>query len=410
MQIHDNITIIGLGLMGSSLAIALKESGFANKVTGYARSAGTITRALDLNVIDSGSCELKIAVKDADIVVICTPISTYSNIAKELNSSTKKTAIITDVGSVKHNPTWQILSNLSEEKQPMLVPAHPIAGSDKSGIEAKNPDLYKDKKVILTPGPATSQNAVETIEKMWEVCGAQTKIMDSSQHDEAYASVSHATQLLAYASINCIDHYGNEAISNIAQNANEEFLAFNRIGNSNPVMWADIFQANKSYFLEQIGNINNIFSDIRDTLSYKPVLVAERIRLAKSKREEWCFEENLPNKINFNDDISDCMLLLVPKIIATGLVENTYFIDFAGSGFADVSRPLLSVDDTLESAIEENKDILIDFLTSLCIEIEGMHHIINFGETEDIAQELASAQEACESFYRIYESFIPSND
>lgn len=410
MQDIQTITVIGLGLMGSSLAMALKASGAIENVVGYARSANTVKTALDLNLIDKGSCELKVAVKDADIVVLCTPPSTYSNIVKEITPVLKDNAILTDIGSVKHNPSWQILSILPEKKKPYFVPAHPIAGSERSGIEAKDPNLYQGKQVIITPGPITDKQAVATVEKMWEACGAITTEMDANKHDEIYASVSHAVQLLIYATITCIDHYGNEAMSQIAQNANQEFMKFTRIGGSNPLMWSGIFHANKSYLLQQVTTLNQTLSNLRDLLESKPVLVSERIRNAAQKRQSWKNEKAYQNKTLFSDEITDTMILLAPKIIATALVENTEYMDYAGSGFSDATAPLLCINGDLEPLLQSNKETLIDFLASLCMELEGLQHIIQFGEAEDIAQEFASAQEAHDCLIRIQKSFDVVND
>jgi cyclohexadieny/prephenate dehydrogenase len=404
------VAIIGLGLMGSSLAMALKGSGTASKVFGYGRSADTVATALKLDVIDQGSCELKNAIKDADIIVICTPLGTYKDIATTISKHMKNGAILTDIGSVKHNPSWQILSVLTDEQKQVFVPGHPIAGSEKSGIEGKNPELYHGKPVILTPGPATSQHAIDTVSRMWEICGANTRILDADTHDEAYASVSHLVQLVAYASIISIDHYGNEAMHQIAQNTNNEFLYFTRISGSNPLMWGDIFKSNKSFLLKQADEIGHILSDMRDTLSYNPTLLAERISNAADKRHAWQPQQALVNHTRYDDELCETLVLLTPKIIAAALVEHTQYIDYAGSGFSDTTCPLLSIDGELADMLTIHKDELVDFLYSLCMEIESMRHIIQFGETEDIAQELASAQEAYDSFIRLYQTMQPSNE
>lgn len=245
------VLIVGLGLMGGSLGRALKKRAACRAVLGYARHADTLTEAKALGVIDTGFSNLSEAVSVADIIVLCTPLSTYTSLFQKINDALSEQGvgitdtawpIITDVGSVK-----VCVAKAAEQVWPNLpasfVPAHPIAGSEKSGVSAANAELFVGHPSIVTPLKTSAQSAVATVVRLWEAVGARVSTMSLTDHDRVLAETSHLPHLVAFAMVDALA--GSEDRRQIFQYAAGGFRDFTRIAASDVTMWHDIFVANR---------------------------------------------------------------------------------------------------------------------------------------------------------------------
>jgi prephenate dehydrogenase len=236
------VAILGLGLIGGSLAQALKARNAVTEVVGYGRRAESLQQGIALGAIDRYSLDLAEAVADADIVVIAAPTLVAETLLIDVLSLVPPTTIVTDVASVKGN-----LARAAEAQFGALpahvVLAHPIAGSERSGVAAARADLFVAHRVILTPGKDTDARAAQTIRAMWELCGAEVSEMGIDEHDEVLAATSHLPHVLAFALVDALA--GEPASREIFNYAGGGFRDFTRIAGSDPQMWHDIALANR---------------------------------------------------------------------------------------------------------------------------------------------------------------------
>jgi prephenate dehydrogenase len=258
------IAIIGLGLIGGSLAKALKKSNAPFTVSGYSRSNDTIIKAQKLGVIKDGSTELSTVVKNSDIVILCTPLSTYAAIVQEILPHLKNTTIITDVGSAKQSVIDTIVPLLGNEKRSLFVPAHPIAGTEDSGFSASKTNLFRGKKVCITPSLGTSRPAIKAITELWRYAGGQCEEISPQRHDHLYAAISHAPQYLAFCYASRIMSLPNDIQDAIYSQSDNAFDRFGRICLSPHAMWEDVFEANKSALMHWLDKTMDSFSSALD--------------------------------------------------------------------------------------------------------------------------------------------------
>lgn len=233
-----HLTIFGMGLLGSSLARVLKDEHHDTyTITACCHKKETAAKALEFGIVDAATNDAIEAVQHADVVMLCTPLSTYRGIIEEISQHIGERTIITDVGSVKSYTITEILPALQEEQQRIFVPGHPIAGSERSGIEAGSKALFKGKEVILTPLASTEKSAIAKVTCLWYHAGAIVRNMDAEEHDLIYAHVSHMVQFI-------ISSVG-KAISQQEQETNDPQLKrFLRLTKTNTNMWRDIAVAN----------------------------------------------------------------------------------------------------------------------------------------------------------------------
>ena len=249
-----NIALIGLGLIGSSLGHALKKNGLAAHVSGYAHSAETRARALDIGFVDSVHETAQEAAIDADLVFFNTPLSVIKELAEEIIPGLKDNAILTDVGSVK--------AGVLKELTPLLdgrihfVPGHPIAGTEQSGPDAGFAELFEGRWCILTPDENTSLIAVEEVSKLWRGMGSDVTFMDADHHDLVLAITSHLPHLIAYNIVGTAAQLENDTRSEVIKYSASGFRDFTRIASSDPIMWRDIFLSNKDAVLEMLGRFS----------------------------------------------------------------------------------------------------------------------------------------------------------
>ncbi len=236
------IAIIGVGLIGASLGMALRRNGFASAVIGFGRSSQNLEKAVQIGAIDRFEATIREACVGAEIVVIAASLGATAGILREVEACVADDTIITDVGSVKGSVVRDARVILGA-KFGKFVPGHPIAGNEKSGAEAAIPDLFRDHKVILTPTAATTLEAVNQIEKLWTELGSEVVKMSVESHDRALAMTSHLPHLLAYNVMDTL--LRQEDSASLLEFSAGGFRDFTRIASSNPELWADILLMNK---------------------------------------------------------------------------------------------------------------------------------------------------------------------
>jgi len=249
-EIHFNkVAIIGVGLIGGSLAIILREKGIAKNIIGIGRGIKNLETAKKLDVIDSYTQDVKEGVKDADLVVVAIPAASIAKVIKEALPSLKKGAIVTDVGSVKKIIVDEIGKILPDTIH--FIAGHPIAGTENAGVEAAFSTLFQNIRCILTPTQKTNKAALEKIKKLWEIAGSEVILMDAEKHDKIVAAVSHLPHVVAYSLVNTVSSI-NDFNESIVKYSAGGFKDFTRIASSPPEMWRDICLLNKDAILDVI--------------------------------------------------------------------------------------------------------------------------------------------------------------
>ena len=265
------LAVIGVGLIGGSFALALKKAKAVSHVVGVGRSAANLKLAQERGIIDSVATE----VGDADVALVAAPVGQYPRIFSSLSSFK---GIITDAGSTKRDVV-ALGRNL-----PRFVPGHPIAGAEKSGAGAASADLFRDKRVVLTP--VRESDAVDKVESLWKACGARVSRMTAEEHDEVLAAVSHLPHLLAYGLVHEVAKRKNsEQLFSFAAGG---FRDFTRIASSHPEMWRDICVANKDLLLQEISRFAGKMDEIRKLLERGDAAGLEKLFAeARQARDQW---------------------------------------------------------------------------------------------------------------------------
>ena len=279
----NKVTIEGVGLIGGSLAKALKEKNLAKTVFGYGRDRSRLEEAKKHNIIDDYSTQIEKAVNHADIIVIATPVGTFRNIFSEVKPLIVDDVIISDVGSTKTNIV-DIAKEILGDKSQCFVPAHPIAGKEKSGFEASDGNLYIGKKVIITPIEDNSSESIQVIESMWKNVGAEVDFMSPQSHDDLLGMTSHLPHMLAFSLVNyLVDQNPSASIY-----AGGGFKDFSRIASGDAVMWRDICLQNKDKIITHLRGYQSTVEELIDAIDQE-----ERDKLellfatAKKTRDSW---------------------------------------------------------------------------------------------------------------------------
>jgi prephenate dehydrogenase len=266
-MIHFNkVTIIGVGLIGGSLARVLKEKGLAREITGAGRSRETLELALKLGVIGHMGQGMRHAVENADLVVLASPVGTFEAVAGEIGPHLKKGAILTDVGSVKGNLVRAVEALLPAGVS--YVPGHPIAGKEKHGVSEASGTLFQGAKCILTPTDKTDRQALETVQALWQAAGANVVLMNPDVHDHIFSAVSHLPHAAAYAMVNTVAEF-NEGTENYITFSGAGFRDFTRIAASSPEMWRDICLLNGPNLVEMIERYQVSLNSIKKAIKHK---------------------------------------------------------------------------------------------------------------------------------------------
>jgi len=252
--IYERVALIGLGLIGSSLAHVMRRQKLANRITGYARSAETRATAKRIGLVDEIHESATAAVKDADLIILCTPIGAYGRIAEEIGPHLKPDVTVTDVGSVKSAVVRDVGPFMPANVH--FIPGHPVAGTEQSGPESGFAELFLNRWCILTPLPDSDAAAVERLEKFWRGCGSNVERMNPEHHDMVLAITSHLPHLIAYNIVATAADIEDVTNSEVIKFSAGGFRDFTRIAASDPTMWRDVFLNNKEAVLETLGRFS----------------------------------------------------------------------------------------------------------------------------------------------------------
>ena len=236
----NKLAIIGVGLIGGSLAIALRQAGVVRQIVGCGRGKANLEKAVELEVIDEFTHDVAEAVSGADLVFVAVPLGAMKSVFESMAANLKPDAVVTDGGSAKACVIQDWIDVFGNDSQ--FVAGHPIAGTENSGVEAALPDLYQSRRIILTPTASVDPEAVKRVESMWQACGSEVTHMSVELHDQVLAATSHLPHVLAFGLVDSLDKL--ETHDEIFKYAAGGFRDFSRIASSNPVMWRDICVAN----------------------------------------------------------------------------------------------------------------------------------------------------------------------
>ena len=247
----NRLCIIGVGLIGGSLARALRKANAVKEIVGCNRNEGTLRRAVEIGVIDRYSLDMAQAVRGADMIVIAVPVGSMGEVFRAIVPAADSNAVITDVGSTKGSVVEAVIAACGHVPV-NFVPGHPIAGTERSGVEASFAELYHRRRVILTPVRETNPQAVEKVRAMWETAGAEVESMEVHHHDEILAATSHLPHILAFGLVDSLARMEDKR--EIFRYAAGGFRDFTRIASSDPQMWTDICLANRTALLQMLGH------------------------------------------------------------------------------------------------------------------------------------------------------------
>ncbi len=282
----QRLTIIGVGLIGGSLARALRRTGECGEIVGCGRDEAHLQKALELGVIDRYELEVASAIAGADVVVLAVPLRAMLSVLKQMVPALSPAVVITDVGSAKGCVVEEARAVLGSRFAD-FVPGHPIAGTEKSGVEASFAELFDDRSVILTPVEETDAAKCARVSAMWQAAGANVTEMAVSHHDEVLAATSHLPHLLAFSLVNTLASLDESR--DIFAYAAGGFRDFTRIASSDPLMWRDICMENRDAVLEVLQHFNNdlrqLEEAVRDSDGDAVVNVFTR---AKETRDRFC--------------------------------------------------------------------------------------------------------------------------
>jgi 3-phosphoshikimate 1-carboxyvinyltransferase len=267
-SVFKKVSIIGLGLIGGSIAAGMKKRGLVERVSAFDVNPAALQLGLELQVIDDGAESVETCIHRSDLIVLAVPVLSMRETLLSIEPAFRdKSCTVTDVGSVK-STIIGTAEELFGELPSNLVPGHPIAGSEKHGVSAANPDLFRHHKVILTPTDSVSEQATHKVAELWRALGANVLEMAATHHDGIFAQTSHLPHLLAYALVDMLSAQGDSL--EIFQFAAGGFRDFSRIAASDPVMWRDIFRANQSEvlnsldkYLAELGELREMIADGR---------------------------------------------------------------------------------------------------------------------------------------------------
>ena len=276
------IAVIGVGLIGGSFALALKQAKQVSHVVGVGRNAANVKTALARGIIDSTAPDPATAARAADLVLVATPVGQFPGVIASLRDAK---ALITDAGSTKRDVVAAARKALGRTIE-RFVPAHPIAGAETSGANAASADLFRSRRVIVTPLRENRRASVEQVESAWKACGARVSRMDPEEHDAVLATVSHLPHVLAYALVHNVAKRNNsEQLFSFAAGG---FRDFTRIASSHPEMWRDICVANRDRLLQELKSYANELGSIRKLIQKGDAAGLEKLFAgARDARNKW---------------------------------------------------------------------------------------------------------------------------
>jgi cyclohexadieny/prephenate dehydrogenase len=260
------VAVIGLGLIGSSICHAMKRGGLAEHVVGYSATEKTRARALELGFLDSVEPSAAEAARDADLIILCTPVGALAKIAAEIEPHLKAGAIVTDAGSVKNAVVRDVGPFIPDGVH--FIPGHPIAGTEQSGPDAGFAELFDGRWCILTPVPGTDREALAKLAAFWEACGSTVDFMEPKHHDLVLAITSHLPHLIAYNIVGTADDMETVTRSEVIKYSAGGFRDFTRLAASDPTMWRDVCLNNKDAILEMLGRFSEDLSALQRSIRW----------------------------------------------------------------------------------------------------------------------------------------------
>jgi cyclohexadieny/prephenate dehydrogenase len=269
------VCIIGCGLIGSSLARAIKKSNLAEKIVSSNRSKDLNKKVIELKIVEESSSDTKKIVDGSDLIVIATPLSSYEDVILKIKDSLKSGAILTDVGSVKKNIINLVEKNIPENVS--WIPSHPIAGTEESGPEAGFSELFKNRWCILTPSKKAKEKDINLLQAFWEKIGSKVDVMEAKQHDYILSITSHLPHLIAYNIVSTSLDAQDGIKSNIIKYSAGGLRDFTRIAASNPIMWRDIFIQNKNNVSKMINKFIANLEDLKKAIESEDGKKLEKI-------------------------------------------------------------------------------------------------------------------------------------
>jgi prephenate dehydrogenase len=276
------LAVIGVGLIGGSFALALKQANAVSHVVGVGRDPANLKLALERGAIDSMASDAAAAARGADLILIATPVAQFPKVFASL---TDAKAVITDAGSTKRDVVAAARKALGK-KVSQFVPAHPIAGAERSGVAAATAELFRSKRVVLTPLVENSEEIISKVDQAWSACGARIMRMDPDEHDAVLAAVSHLPHLLAFSLVHDVARRENAA--QLFSFAAGGFRDFTRIASSHPEMWRDICIANRDRLLDELKAYSSKLGSVQKLLEAGDAAGLERLFAeARAAREQW---------------------------------------------------------------------------------------------------------------------------
>jgi prephenate dehydrogenase len=275
------ICIIGCGLIGSSLARAIKKFNLSEKIVSSNRSDTVNKKVLELKMVNDSSSDTQKIAKDSDLIIIATPLSSYENVILKIKNSLKSGTILTDVGSVKE----RVISLVEKAipKDVSWIPSHPIAGTEESGPESGFSELFKNRWCILTPSKKAKEKDIDKLKSFWKKIGSKVDIMDAKQHDYILSITSHIPHLVAYNIVNTSINIQEEKQSAIIKYSAGGLRDFTRIAASNPIMWRDIFIQNKTNTSKEIEKFIANLEDLKNAIENEDGKKLEEIFIKTKK-------------------------------------------------------------------------------------------------------------------------------
>jgi cyclohexadieny/prephenate dehydrogenase len=262
----ERIALVGIGLIGSSLARVIRREKLARHIAIATRSPATLKRAEELGLGDSYSTDLRQAVRDADLVIVSVPVGSSAEVAEEIAPALKKGAILTDVGSTKASVIAQMQPFVPEGVH--FIPGHPLAGTEKSGPDAGFAELFENRWCIFTPLPNTDPAALERLSRFWRRCGSNIDTMDAGHHDMVLAIVSHLPHIIAYNIVGTADDLESVAKGEVIKYAASGFRDFTRLAASDPTMWRDVCLHNKDAILEMLARFSEDLASLQRAIRW----------------------------------------------------------------------------------------------------------------------------------------------
>jgi cyclohexadieny/prephenate dehydrogenase len=264
--LFDKIALIGIGLIGSSLARVVRRENLAGHIAIATRSGETLARARELDLGDSYTTDAAQAVKDADLVIVSVPVGSSGAVAEEIAPALKSGAIVTDVGSTKRSVIAQMSPYMPDGVH--FIPGHPLAGTEKSGPDAGFAELFENRWCIFTPLPGTDPAALDKLSEFWRRCGSNIDTMDPDHHDKVLAIVSHLPHIIAYNIVGTADDLETVTKSEVIKYSASGFRDFTRLAASDPTMWRDVCLHNKDAILEMLARFSEDLASLQRAIRW----------------------------------------------------------------------------------------------------------------------------------------------